>query len=359
MTTTLPIRLLVAATVAALTLTGCMAGPEDELIAVPAVQHQFTPTSATANWTDAELQLRVTGELAGDTVTVNIDLDRASVEALPQHSMLTISGETFFESANWAVFDNSETQSPVVLRAWLFGTCDACGVAQDFQRLEGGLSLVSADQTAVAGALALTMDGRVPAWNNSEGDVRAIIEVPFNISLVEPVQPTTPEEPAVEPSEPTTPPTPPSQPETEPVVEQPPAPVVDGNTISGEVTLTAEMGINFATGQAVKPANFANCDLFASAGTSFLKLSPGGPTPVKGQPLTWFTTPGGLIETFLSLSDVPNVVPQDSDGSKSIVNAKKGIGFVLRNNTSDGYTRVWIRHGAKKQVTIEYVTVLP
>ncbi|HIA04533.1 MAG TPA: hypothetical protein EYN66_21995 [Myxococcales bacterium] len=136
----------------------------------------------------------------------------------------------------------------------------------------------------------------------------------------------------------------------------------DGGTTGGSptesktITLNAETGINFETGEYLKPGNFKNSDVYATAGKSYLKLTPGGPIPTQSNPVTWFKGAGGFHSTYSSLNQVPNSKPDDK-GGKSLVKAKAGIGFVVQNNVSTGYTKGWIQNGGPNQVIIEYVLI--
>ena len=121
---------------------------------------------------------------------------------------------------------------------------------------------------------------------------------------------------------------------------------------SGEATFGLEQGVNFTTGAVQNPAKFNNCDLYATSGGSHLKLKTGGETIVDNQPVNWFKT-GGVPTKFNGLAEVPSDKPT-SDMYESLLKAKTGVGFVLKNHTGAGYTRGWIRDATATSITIEY-----
>ena len=121
--------------------------------------------------------------------------------------------------------------------------------------------------------------------------------------------------------------------------------------IRGEIVLSANTGADFASGD-VAPGTF-QWDLYATAGGRGLKLTPGGPTPVESQDVIWWKSGAGVLETYDSLDDVPFADPATS-GDVSLPAAQPGVGFVLRNNTTEGVTRGWVREANESRVVIEY-----
>ena len=121
----------------------------------------------------------------------------------------------------------------------------------------------------------------------------------------------------------------------------------------GEVSLTADTGIDFSTGTFQAKGNYANSDLFATAGSSHLMLATGGSSPTKNRPVNFFLGPGGIHGTFASLDDVPAETPP-SDMTQSLIHAKTGNGFVLMR-ADGGYTRGWIKSADGLKVTIQYI----
>jgi hypothetical protein len=125
---------------------------------------------------------------------------------------------------------------------------------------------------------------------------------------------------------------------------------------AGTVTLNAETGIVFSSGEVLKPGNYKNSDIYATAGSGYLKLTPGGLIPTESNPVTWFQGAGGFHSTYSSLKQVPSSKPSEESGY-SLVKAKAGIGFVVKNNVSEGYTKGWISQGGSGKVIIEYVVI--
>ena len=78
----------------------------------------------------------------------------------------------------------------------------------------------------------------------------------------------------------------------------------DGGSKSGEVTLTEDTGIDLVTGQFQEKGNSATSDIYATAGSSYLKLTSGGKI-TNPRPVNFFLGQGGVHETFGSLSEVP------------------------------------------------------
>ena len=127
------------------------------------------------------------------------------------------------------------------------------------------------------------------------------------------------------------------------------APTYDG---SGEVMLTADTGVDFATGTFQSKGNYASSDIYATAGSGHLKLASGGPSPTKNRPVDFFLGLGGIHETFGDLAEVPAIVPAD-DKTQSLINAKTGNGFVVLG--ADGsVTRGWIRDADATRLVIVY-----
>ena len=123
-------------------------------------------------------------------------------------------------------------------------------------------------------------------------------------------------------------------------------------TGSGQVTLTADTGIDFTTGQFQTKGNYATSDIYATSGGQHLKLASGGPSPTKNRPVDFFLGAGGIHETFGSLAEVP-AIPPDPGKTQALVKAKTGNGFVVEN--SDGsFTRGWIIEATDTQVRIQY-----
>ena len=328
----------------------------------------FTPVTAAAELKNNQYHLDIQGSAAHDhgqrQLSLSLVIDSNTIsksDAAAQ--LLNFKGDSWFASnaAQPQWFPAAQSNEGVVA-AWASSGCTDCAGLVS-QHVIGSLDVHFASETVLQGRLIVTVSGVIPGWS-ATGNVDAIFEVLFDLPVVQTAPPVkTPaapvdETPVVDETQ--------EQEETEtkpsPVVEEPapepepelaPAKSVPGANYS-EVTLVANTGINFSTGQTFKMANYANSDLFATQGSSYLKLTPGGSKSTKTQPIRWFKTNGGLVKTFNSLDNVPWEYPTDAEASKSLVSAKPGVGFVVRNNLSDGYTRVWIKTGDSKSVTIQY-----
>lgn len=124
---------------------------------------------------------------------------------------------------------------------------------------------------------------------------------------------------------------------------------------SGTLTIVVGEGIDFAGGVVVEVASFTNADIRAVANAP-VELRTGGPSITKERPANWFQTAGGVFETFDSLADVPEELPDASDNTP-LLNAKTGNGFVLLS-AHGGYTRGWISSATDTSVTIEFAPVV-
>jgi len=121
---------------------------------------------------------------------------------------------------------------------------------------------------------------------------------------------------------------------------------------SGQVTLTADTGIDFSTGVFQVKGNYANSDIYATAGSGHLKLASGGPSPTKNRAVDFFLGAGGIHETFGSLNEVPAITPA-TDQTQSLIHAKTGHGFVVLG--ADGtITRGWIQEATADRLVIHY-----
>lgn len=314
----------------------------------------FSP--ATVQLTDGRLALG--GTAAGEATTLNIDLASTDV---PAGTVMTISGETFFDETGEGSYIANPENFLGVSRVFAVGECAGCSNRPTWQQVEGELRVDEVTATHLTGTVEVTLEGDVP--RSGLRGIRTTISGPFRVELAAAAatptptqQPSTTAEPATNPNATT----------ADPAIEEPAAPqptVPTGSqatTISEtfEVTLTPEWGVNLSTGDLVTKANFKNCDLYATAGNPWLKLTPGGATPTKAQPMRWFTQ-SGLIQTFNNLGGVPLEMPSDDDGSKSLVHAKPNVGFVVRANLSNVAARVWIASADENHVTIQWQLIAP
>jgi hypothetical protein len=336
----------------------CVAGEPESVV------HDLVTTGATltVEGGDAPFQrLQIAGTAGGHPLTIMVDLDHSA----PATGLYGVDGDTWFESAAWANFNLGGRQSPQVLRVWAFGQCPACSAEEMGQLVTGAIMITEWAGDRISGTLDLTVEGQIPAF---AGD--PVVALSVRGTFAAQTTFVVPEQPVVDPpvvdelavDEP--------QPETEsapPVNVQPqpdanPQPDVDGphGVVVSDVrtvTLLAEHGVDFATGQVVAKANFGNSDIFATAGKSFLKLSTGGPNATAGRPLRWFTSASGFIRTFNNLGEVPLALPTLDNGARSLVHAKPYVGFVVQNNLSNLYARVWIEAGNEHSVTLNYQLV--
>jgi hypothetical protein len=321
-----------------------------------------------AIWSDAsgdnnQWRVTVTGNTGqtNEWLRLNVDLDLNALFAAPEGMPQQISGAAHFQLDDLSLdYNKAINQSDSVTRAWVEGGCTTCISSPSLsQQLSGNIILTVREPTRLAGTLRMAVTGALPGWWGVE-QVQATFELPFDVAVsyipvAPPIEEETPEEEI-------------------PVVEETPAendPTVGNNEGSttkkqqpntsfpssgkySEVTLTADVGVDFAAGKLITKANFANSDLYATAGHQWLKLTTGGPNPVIGQPIRWFKNSSGYIKTFNNMDEMPDELPTEIDASKSLVKAKPGIGFIIKNNLSNSYTRCWIRAAGPDFVTIEY-----
>ena len=127
---------------------------------------------------------------------------------------------------------------------------------------------------------------------------------------------------------------------------------------SGTITLGADQGVVFETGEIIPGDKFNQVDLLATENGSRLRLATGGATTAKPNPVNWFDSSSGIPETFNSLDEVPNDKPTGSTGA-SMLKTETGIGFVLENYVSSygGYTKGYIRQATATEVVIDYVII--
>ena len=324
----------------------------------PLEEHSFHVTQTSLLNMGTHERLMVDGTVGDYDATLFVDL------AGVQTGVLSLDGETWFANASSANFEAHPAQSGAVLRAWMFGTCAGCPVSDDWQMLTGQILVDQSDNARFAGRLDLVLEGRIPAFPSATGaPIRLKVTGEFGVDFAPAAVDPTVGEPKSETSQTETPavggPTETvGAPETSPTADWE-GPAASPVSDVFEVTLFKNQGVNFSAGEVVNKGNFANSDLYATAGKHYLKLSPGGNTSTKGRPLRWFQNSGGFVQTFDSVQDVPLSLPTDADSSKSIVNAKSYIGFVVKNHLSDDYTRVWIKHGNEDYVTLQFQLVVP
>ncbi len=123
-------------------------------------------------------------------------------------------------------------------------------------------------------------------------------------------------------------------------------------TQRGAVTLLAEEGVDFATGQVLRPGNYQNSDLFVTANGGSFRMSPGGPDPTRVRDVRWIKTGGGMLMTFDSLAEVPETLPTPDAGSP-LPTAKEHIGFVVQDMRG-GFAKGWVETLRPDSITIQY-----
>ena len=128
----------------------------------------------------------------------------------------------------------------------------------------------------------------------------------------------------------------------------------EGGSKAGEVQLTKDTGIDLVTGQFQEKGNSTTSDIYATAGSSYLKLSSGGKI-TNPRPVNFFLGSSGFHQTFESLGDVPEEFPEDSLNA-ALVHAKEGNAFVVQLSNG-GYAKGWIRAATPTEVTLEYARI--
>ena len=138
----------------------------------------------------------------------------------------------------------------------------------------------------------------------------------------------------------------------------PPAVADPGTPMSQEqisqVTFQAEQGVDFAAAAVILDGHPLKVDLICYAGSKGLDCQAGaGPTISKQKHLKLFRTPGGVTQTFGSIQELPAGIPSDMD--RDMVNgAEAGWGFVIENNLSDTFTRVFIKKATEDSITLQF-----
>lgn len=132
--------------------------------------------------------------------------------------------------------------------------------------------------------------------------------------------------------------------------------------VSGEVTLGIDGAVVFDTGTVDPTGHHLTADLIAYKSGAGMDLKSGVPNGTTShQPLRLFKTAGGKPATYASLDEVPREVPAADEANTYVPKAAAGMGFVVQNNISSGYTAVWVKSvdDNPTTVTIAYETFEP
>lgn len=120
---------------------------------------------------------------------------------------------------------------------------------------------------------------------------------------------------------------------------------------SGTVTLAADEGLVFRTGEHLAPADTRTADLIAYANGTGLDLKPGTPDGAMA-----VERPGGRPKTYAALAEVPEAAP--APGTYDMLGkVKPGYGATVLGNVTDGHARIRVTDtpaGAAAKVTVEY-----
>ena len=218
---------------------------------------------------------------------------------------------------------------PGAIRVWDLTSVEAAGLLEAFQAIRDR-ACASQDCVQVLTQADKTLDLEL------EGAMESAI-----VLLMKKAQ-------SVEPTE-----TGEETPEPDPPEEaNPEAPVIQQEILN--VILKAEAGADFASGAVIKDGHPLKVDLICYAGSDGLDCQAGaGPSISNQKHLKLFRNAGGVIETFGSVSELPTVLPTETD--RDMINgAEAGWGFVLENNLSDTYTRALIKKATEDSITIQY-----
>jgi len=274
----------------------------------------------TAHDTDARLVVKAQAASDG-TVTATLDLDPDVLPDLVVGYPYRIDAVTTAGSGG-NIFAAQPAQPAFIRWVSASSDCDACALAIPAdQWLSGALEI-----SAVS---ARRLDGRVTIEITREpSDGTAVtVEATFSVSI-----PEIEAEPAPRP------------PTEHPKVKEAP---YDGPS----VTLSANTSVCFDVAERHSPLSTAD-DMNATPAGNHLKLTPGGPLPTKSNPVNWFMA-GGKPKLFESLADVPATLPVDQPGLP-LIKPKPGMAFVVKNNTSPGYTRGFVAQAVTEALVLHY-----
>ena len=93
----------------------------------------------------------------------------------------------------------------------------------------------------------------------------------------------------------------------------------------------------------VPGASYLKVDLvIRKNGTSNFDIKAGGTGPSDVRAMNTFKS-GGVRKVFKSLDAVPPILPTSANYGEYVNRVKTGNGFVIANNMTSGYTRVWVK----------------
>ena len=218
---------------------------------------------------------------------------------------------------------------PGVIRVWELSSQEAAGLVKAYQAIRDH-SCTSQDCLTVLTQAEQTLDLELEA--PMESQIALLLKKAKSV----PPTDTGEEDPEVVP----------------PAEAEPELPMIQQQI--SQVTFKAEQGVDFAAGSLVADGHPLKVDLICYAGSKGLDCQAGaGPTISKQKHLKLFHTSGGVTQTFGSIQELPADIPSDVD--RDMINgAETGWGFVIENNLSDTFTRVFIKKATKDSITLQF-----
>jgi len=218
---------------------------------------------------------------------------------------------------------------PGVIRVWELSSQEAAGLVSAYQAIRDR-TCASKDCLTVLTQAELTLDLEM------EAPMKSQIALLLKKAMSVPPTDTGEEDPEVIP----------------PAEADPEVPMIQHQV--SQVTFKAEQGVDFAAATVVQDGHPLKVDLICYAGSKGLDCQAGaGPTISKQKHLKLFRTPGGVTETFGSIQELPADIPADMD--RDMINgAEAGWGFVIENNLSDTFTRVFINKATEDSITLQF-----
>lgn len=144
-----------------------------------------------------------------------------------------------------------------------------------------------------------------------------------------------------------------AEPETPPKAEVETKPA-DLEPAVSELTLKPEQGAVFVEQKVLLNASPLKVDLVCYDSSKTVDLQAGaGPTMAKQKHLKLFRTPGGTVKKFANIQEIPTELPGDEDRDM-VHHAETGMGFIVENNVSPGYTKVFVKEGQDASVVFQF-----